>query len=345
MIAIAALFGATSCSTSASQRTWVSPVARDHVLVGQIFDVARGRMVPRKTLIEAAISADFVLLGEQHDNADHHRLQAGIITDLVASGRRPAVAFEQLDLENQAAVDRALADSAGAPPAAQASATAAAVAWDKSGWPRFDLYRPIFETALAARLPILAANLSRAKLHAMFSDPHALDPADPALVPLPDVARHSMAAEVEESHCGYAQPAMVSMMIEAQRRRDAEMAAALARGFEASAARVRGYEEPAAHASGTTSPVVRPGAVLVCGFAHARKDSGVPLTLRQKQPDRRIVSVAFVEVMPDATSPADYAAAFHAATLPFDFVLFTPRTDDTDPCEKYRSELEKMKRH
>jgi len=29
--------------------------------------------------------------------------------------------------------------------------------------------------------------------------------------------------------------------------------------------------------------------------------------------------------------------------LPFDYVWFTPRVDESDPCEKFREQLEKMR--
>jgi hypothetical protein len=109
---------------------------------------------------------------------------------------------------------------------------------------------------------------------------------------------------------------MVTAMQQAQLRRDAAMAAA-------------------ASASMPT--------VVVCGFGHARRDRGVPLHLAAARPGLRVLSVAFVEVAEGIGSPADYAAPLHADGLPFDFVVFTPRVDDEDPCTKFRAKLEAMK--
>jgi uncharacterized iron-regulated protein len=81
-------------------KDWVSPLASDRALVGRIYEVAGDRVVTPKTLRDALVSADVVLLGEQHDNVDHHRLQAVLLKGMIDSGRRPAVAFEQIDLEN-----------------------------------------------------------------------------------------------------------------------------------------------------------------------------------------------------------------------------------------------------
>ncbi|MFN2377057.1 MAG: ChaN family lipoprotein [Candidatus Binatia bacterium] len=290
---------------------WTSAVDRAHPLVGRVLDVSDDRAVSWDEVAEAVAAADVVLLGEQHDNVDHHRLQQRLLEGMIAAGRRPAVAFEQLDLEDQAAVDRARASDA-ATTSGRAEALAAAVEWDKSGWPPFDDYRGLFETALAAALPIRAANLPRRK-------PGTGTGFLPETCTCPGFSVEALEAEIVESHCGYADDRMVAAMVGAQKRRDHAMAAALA---------------PFAPA---------PGAVLVCGFGHARRDYGVPLHLAAMAPGLDVVAVAFVEVQEEAGEPAAYAALLHAASLPFDYVVFTPAADDEDPCEKFRTGLEKMK--
>jgi len=81
---------------------------------------------------------------------------------------------------------------------------------------------------------------------------------------------------------------------------------------------------------------VRDGAVLITGVGHARRDRGVPAHLARHIPDAKIASLAFLEVDPAATKPADYAARFGGEPLPFDYVWFTPKIDDADPCEKFK---------
>lgn len=309
---------------------WVSLISRDHPLVGRIHDVAADRAVTLEDVGKALSGADIVLLGEQHDNVDHHLVQAWLLRKMMEAGRRPAVAFEQLDVEKQAAVDAALAKAGDSAPAAvRATALADAVDWERSGWPPFDEYRPVFELALAGDLPIRAANLSRRAMgHAPVptsADPKAASAARSGAtndVALSDEARASLIADITDSHCGYADARMVAMMIEAQRRRDETMASVLLDAL----ALPRASE-----------------AVLIGGFGHARNDYGVPVRLRQRQQERRVVSVALLEVIPGLDSPDDYAGALHAARLPFDYVVFTPRADADDPCEKFRAGLEKMK--
>jgi hypothetical protein len=80
--------------------------------------------------------------------------------------------------------------------------------------------------------------------------------------------------------------------------------------------------------------------VLVAGAGHARRDRGVPVHIARQAPGAPVASLAFVEVDPAAVKPGDYAARFVSDALPFDYVWFTPRVDDGDPCDKYKQSLD-----
>jgi hypothetical protein len=58
--------------------------------------------------------------------------------------------------------------------------------------------------------------------------------------------------------------------------------------------------------------------------------------LREVKPDARVFSTAFVEVEGALATPEAYAPRFQAARLPFDFVWFTPRARDEDPCAGFQ---------
>jgi uncharacterized iron-regulated protein len=68
----------------------------------------------------------------------------------------------------------------------------------------------------------------------------------------------------------------------------------------------------------------RAGGVLIAGNGHVRKDRGVPWYLAQLRPAARIVSIGLIEVEDDLDDAGD--------DLPYDYVWFTPRVDDADPC-------------
>ena len=56
-----------------------------------------------------------------------------------------------------------------------------------------------------------------------------------------------------------------------------------------------------------------------------------------------MASVAFLEVDAGTTAPAAYAARFGDGALPLDYVWFTARVDEVDPCEKFKKPLERLR--
>jgi uncharacterized iron-regulated protein len=307
------------CRTGAAGVSWQSAVGREHRLVGRIWDVAAGRFVDEATVAARLAEARYVLLGEKHDNPDHHVLQARLLRALTAAGRRPAVAFEMLAPSQAGALARHLAarprDAAG---------IGEAVNWKAAGWPAWSMYEPIAQAALDAGLPIVVANLDSERVRAVSRQGVAA--LDAALVqrhgldqPLPADVQAAMIEEIRASHCGHATEKLVSAMVAVQRARDAQMAEAL-----------------------LTAPG-GDGAVLIAGAGHVRNDRGVPAYLRRIVPGLRTASVAFREVDPKRVDVESYADRF-GGRIPFDYVWFTPAVDDEDPCEKFRKSLERLGR-
>src|SRR5437016_8343591 len=136
---------------------WESPAERAHPLVGRIWDVKAGTSISEDALVARLVSSRFVLLGERHDNPDHHALQAKLIRAMVEAGRRPAVGFEMLGTDDAPAIVRYLARSP-----KDAAGLGDAVKWSRSGWPEWRFYQPIAQAALDASVPIVATTLSRA---------------------------------------------------------------------------------------------------------------------------------------------------------------------------------------
>ena len=298
-------------------REWATTLYRDHPLAGRIWDVAAGRFVDESALRAAVVPARFVLLGERHDHPDHHRLQAELVRARTHAGQRPALAFEMLDVTQQPAVDAALM----AHPE-DAQALAKAVDWAGSGWPDFSLYAPVFSAGLQAHLPIVAANLPRAQVRELvMKGPQAL-PADLRArlgleAPVPEAEAKAVREELDRSHCGQLPQEMLEPMALAQRARDAMMADRL------------------------LETVTADGAVLITGNGHVREDRGVPAHLERRVKDVSVLSVALLEVSPDALKPEDYAAAVGATALPYDYVWFTPAMPEDDPCKALRERNKK----
>ena len=290
---------------------WVTTLDRENPLVGKVWQTSSDAEVCESSFFADLLNEDFVLLGEQHDNPDHHRIQAAIIDFLAHAGRKPIVALEMLEPEQDAVIVQYRATKH-----ASAAGLGAIVGWEKRGWPAFQTYLPIAETAFANELLLIGANLEADVAHQVAREgAHALT-ADRATrlgldTPLAPGLEASLESELVASHCGKLPPAMVGTMAVAQRARDGQMASSLL-----------------AHAS--DGPLV-----LIAGAGHARSDRGVPLRLRAARPTARIVSVGFVEVDAALDTPHQYASRFGADKLPFDYVWFTPRATDDDPCKGF----------
>jgi uncharacterized iron-regulated protein len=280
---------------------WEHDVGAYHPLVGRIYQVSSGRFVDQAALLSDLAGAEFVLLGERHDNRDHHRLQALLTRQLVALSPRPrVVAFEMIPSDRQLAVVEHRQARPG-----DAAGLGAAVDWPELGWPDWALYAPIAQAALERGAEIVAAGLSPAQREAVFHDgPEVLQTGMVRRTgldrDLPAPLAASLAQELRDSHCGQIPEPVVEGMFRVERARDAMMADRLA------------------------TVAGRTGGVLIAGNGHVRTDRGVPWYLARIRPTARTVSVALLEVS-DGLDPA-------AADLPFDYVWFTPRVGDDEPC-------------
>ena len=63
--------------------------AQEHPLAGRIWDVGARAYLSEDELVAKLTAATYVLLGEVHDNREHHRLQAQMLDRLVKAGRKP----------------------------------------------------------------------------------------------------------------------------------------------------------------------------------------------------------------------------------------------------------------
>lgn len=258
-----------------------------------------GAAAPRATLDAELAAAEFVLLGETHDNPHHHAAQAALLRAMVAAGRRPAVVWEMVRRDRQDAVD---AWAAG-PRATDPGAFAQAVDWAGSGWPDFALYRPIVAAAAEAGLSMIAGGLEGSATRLVAGGGLAALSADRIeswglAQPLPDAAVAAHLEAVFDGHCRLVPRDRLGPMVDVQAARDASMAAAML-----------GHPD---------------GAVLIAGRGHVREDIGVPLFLRRLAPGATVLTVGKTE---------------GGTGGPFDWTRAFPAPDRADPCDGLRRHL------
>ncbi|MBI5108517.1 MAG: ChaN family lipoprotein [Rhodocyclales bacterium] len=271
---------------------------RDHPLAGRIWDPASATFIDEMELLRRAAQAEILLLGETHDNPEHHRLQRRILAARREAGARPALLMEQFDIDQQPAIDEVATTGGDLGPLMR-------------GW-NWSHYRGLASDAQMAGMPLRAANLPRAALRPVVRDGFSTLPAAEGerlgLNAAWDGARDKyLSGIIEASHCGKVSAPLRDGLVRAQRLRDATLAdVALAN--------------------------IRHGVIFILGRGHARRDIGVPHYLETRRPGTRVLSIGLVEVSPANTDASRYEADRVGPAPAFDVIWFTARAERPDPC-------------
>lgn len=300
-----------------SFKGWQSKHFTGHPLVGQLFssDGSKLALNDIKSLLQ---QADHLLIGEVHDNPDHHRWQAILLGAFSAvRTSKPAVIFEMVPERFQPVLNAARFEDID-----ENGNLGKQLEWEKRGWPSWRAYSIIFAVALEHELPLRAGSLDRANLRALSNEGLQALPAKERQryglqADFPTRLNDDLASELKASHCDLLPDASIPKMIDIQRLRDGVMADAM------------------------ISASSGDGTVLIAGNGHVRKDRGVPLILRARDPEAKILTIGQVEVSPDAQSFADYAITNPQGEPLYDLVIFTPKFSLTDHCAEMRKAFSK----
>lgn len=260
-----------------------------------------------------------VVMGEMHDNPDHHRIRA-LLAGAMRGPSKAAqgVVFEQLDADKADALSAFNASSTATTDIPTLADFKRAVAWDASDWSRYN-YDPLFQTALDNKLPIYAGDVTREMIMKTAKGGETKLPEDERrrlglTTPLGAKLDDASLTEIEGSHCGMMPKAAFTGMAFAQRYRDAHLADVTLKAADSNGA-----------------------AILFAGNGHTRTDRGVPWYIRQRAPDRKVVAVMLVEVEAGNTDPEAYVPRDPDGKAAADYIVFTPSFDRPDPCEQMKA--------
>lgn len=206
---------------------------------GEIRDLRNGEVLSAQQLLTRLAEPERLIMGEQHDNADHHAAQLWLLQALGEQRAQGSLLLEMLTPDQQAKVD-ALRQSKSVP-----ADLPAALAW-QDGWD-WNLYGPIVRFALTQPYSLLAANLDDSETRAFYHNPPALNgPRSNSLS-----VKKTLLGQISESHCGLLPESKMPAMLAIQQQRDRRMAERM-----------------------LAAPIPT---ILLAGAWHARKDVGVPL--------------------------------------------------------------------
>ena len=260
-------------------------------------------------LLKRLTEAQILLLGETHDHPQHHLIQAEVIKRL----KPKTVAFEMVDSDQQATLNQLNQT----PP----SEWDQVLNWSKRGWPNFELYRPVFEAALSVGARLIAAHPPLATLAPLKLGGELSSDLRQRLkldIPLPQAQKEALLEELQEAHCGHAPPSIAEAMLKAQRLKDAWMAELMLK-----------VDHPS---------------VLIVGRGHVNPHRGIPWAIEnlsasegKLKANAQPPKVHILSLSP-TRPPHESSAEDHHSHL----LIAAHRKDD--PCERFREQLEQMRK-
>lgn len=272
----------------------VAKTANTENLEGKIYRVSDGEFITSRDLIKALSSTDVMLIGERHGRKQHQSREAFILKALADKKIYPSVVLEMVpeDKSLQIAEFRQTSPE-------DATLLAGSLKWHETSWPAWSFYRPVFQAAFTAKLPILGGDVA-----------DSTQPASPTIKVLEGV-KASWSGSLKRAHCNLIKQDRLGKLTQLQIARDQNMAKRL---------------KLANTMNG--SP-----ALLIAGSAHTRLDRGVPLYLHNKQ----IVSVALMEVRKDKKPEEHLPEPVSTGAQVYDYVWFTAGTGKQSVCDRLKT--------
>ncbi|MBP8097863.1 MAG: ChaN family lipoprotein [Arenimonas sp.] len=294
LIALLALTFLIPLPALATPTTWLSPNQRDHALAGVIVN-ARGEPVPESELLSELATSRFAFLGEKHDNADHHRIEARLIARRLASQPGTAVVFEMLDDAQRPLIPGLTAEDS-------LETIKAKLAWPAKGWD-FAVYGPLFKASLDGGI-LVAGNIGKKFIGELYEKGEPMLQGDARFLTVFSASPETRAYLLDtifEAHCGMRPRDTLAPMVSIQLAKDASMASAMAD---------------------------QKAALLIAGGEHVRTRTGVPSHLLKLKPGERRVVIQLMEVVAGETDPKVYVER----AGPADFYWLTPGAVEKDNC-------------
>lgn len=196
---------------------------------------------PYRTPLAQLLPADVLIVGEQHDVAQHQRIHLAVVQQLAQDHRLAALALEMASAGNSTESLSTLAPE---------SEVQTALHWQNEAWP-WAAYGPAVMAAVRAGVVVKGANLPTDRLRDAMKDA-ALD----GLLPGPALKGQQQAIRL--GHCGLLPESQIRPMTRVQIARDISMAHTVASLVQAEKT-----------------------VLLLTGSGHADRSLGVPLHLPQ----------------------------------------------------------------
>ncbi len=211
---------------------------------GQIYDLHSGKIISSSELLADLATAQHLIIGEKHDNAEHHQIELWLIQNLLIQRPQGSVLLEMLTSEQQPRVNQVkcwLKDN----PVVRDSRVQELLNWQK-GW-SWEMYGDIVMQLLRGPYPLLNANIGREQILALYKK-NEFPKGKKSTAP---VVQEALRETIISMHEGNLESQQLTSMLSIQQQRDRYMARQL-----------------------LSAPVP---SLLIAGGYHASKSMGVPL--------------------------------------------------------------------
>lgn len=295
LIVAACLVLIAGCTIASRPKGDIEPVRSCSVDGPEQIRSRSGQARSLDDLVAMARTSQYVLMGEVHANPIHHANQTAVLERLSRHGTHEYLFFEMLDPGHNAILAGYREEGA------TSEALQGALRWSARGWPVWESYFPLLETARAGRMKMRGANipddlLPYVTLYGGLAFPRrkrneiGLGEDDPFLG-----NRGIMETLIRRFHD--VEEAFVPALVVAQYAKDAHMA----------------HEMMGARSS----------AILVAGNYHVQNNIGVPVHLARHDADASVLTVAMVELTDAAPTPESYFVATPPELRDYDLLWFT----------------------
>ena len=252
----------------------------------RVYDTHHKRFIDFESMLAAAIGADVLFLGEQHDDPATHRLEADTLEGLARRRGNVVLAMEMFERDVQPLLDNYLAGRL----------TEVDFLAKSRPWPRYATdYRPLVEFARAWKWPVVASDVPR-RLASLVSRRGLKTIMDS----VSSTDRAFAARDLECPHDDYfarfakTMSNMPSHSGDSTKETAAERAAMIERIYQAQCIKDETMGESIA--SSFTAAPPRALVVHVNGAFHSDYGLGTAERVKRRLPGKRVVVVSFVPV-------------------------------------------------
>jgi len=310
-------------------------------LIGKIIDSRDQVPVSFSALVDRLSSYDLIYLSEKHDNPMHHAAQHRIIQQLINQGRNPVIGFEFFAMDDTPLL-LSLMDSKQAGHSRETEGELEKKMRGKLGWQDqtdtmwgyyWDLLGLARDNGLWAAGLDLGTSLKRRITRKGIQGLTPLEKPQLFSTRLANPVYEAYMKEVfKQVHCGMGHDRMLSRLYDTWLARNDKMALSITQLHRA---------------AGESSPARGP-LVIIMGNGHTEYGLGVMDRVKAITPGISQVNLSLSEVLPEPEPLDEYLTPLdlegYSAPRPADYIWFTDRVSNEDPCAKFKATIERMKK-